>query len=353
MIRIVNNVNDLQSLTEQWNELADLQQNVLLRYEWIVTAARCFFPNDEIRFFVYSEEGRVNAIAPLVKIGRGHKAKLFLIGFPYLYEPADFLYRDQGSLKTLMRAIAQQNIPVVFHRIPANSPIFGFDFWGATSGRLSRARITHQSSTQFLDITTNWNEFYSALTSKNRNDLRRAKRKAELVGDVSFEVSHVDQESNVEFFKEFLALEQKSWKQKARTAISSTQGLNTFFGTFTSLGSASEGLYYAHMRIGEQEIAAQLFRIRYDKLWILKIAHDEEYKFCSPGTLLMEEVIRFAFEQGFKGVEFLGFSERWLKKWTSGLRMQVDFSYYPLSLRSAGNLLAGAKTRILKKLKLK
>jgi hypothetical protein len=350
MIRIVNDADELHSLREQWNELADLQRNVLLRHEWIVSAACTFFSAEQRCFFIYSENGRIDAIAPLVKIGSGLGARLLLIGFLYLYEPADFLYRDKAALEKLMREVARQRIPVIFQRIPLDSPVLDFGCW-KIAGVISGTRVHYPSNSQFLDISTGWNEFYLSLTAKNRNDLGRAAGKAARAGQVSFEFISVDRETNARYLAEFLQLEKQSWKARSGTAISSTKSLRSFFDSFTSLGSESEGFYYAHMKIDGKLVAAQMFRIQYGRLWILKIAHAEDSKFCSPGVLLMQEVVRFAFEEGVGGIEFLGFSERWLKKWSTGYRRQVDFSYFPLSLISVGRLFLGVKARVASKLK--
>lgn len=46
-----------------------------------------FFSADEIYFLVYREQGKIHAIAPLVKIGARLKARLYLIGYHHLFEP--------------------------------------------------------------------------------------------------------------------------------------------------------------------------------------------------------------------------------------------------------------------------
>ncbi len=350
MIEIVRNIEELRSLRDQWNEVADIMENPLLRHEWVVIAADTLFSRDQIHFYIYREEGRIHAIAPLLKIGTGLRARLYLIGFPRLYEPADFLYRDEASLAVLMRAIARQKIPVCFHRIPHNSPILGFGFW-KTANLISQASAKNRTYSQYLEIETSWQEFYANLTSKNRNDLTRAFRKAEKIGQVCFDIVKVEGQTQQRFFSEFLTLEKRSWKARRGSAITSIGYLVDFFSTFTSLAADSGYLYYACMKIDNRLIAAQIFTAKYRKLWTLKIAHDEEYDFCSPGVILMNEVVRFAFEQDMKGVEFLGRAEPWLKKWTTGIRTHVDFVYFPLSLMSAVHVFRGLKSRVIHRLR--
>jgi len=347
VIEILTDKKALLPLRDQWNDLADRMENPLLRHEWIVSAANTFFTDEGIHFFVYRERGQIRAIAPMVKIGSGFRARLLLIGFLYLYEPADFLYRDEESLEILMCAIARQRYPVIFPRIPRVSPILGFDIW-RTRNRFVRAKIIGKSNSPFLDISSNWDDCYRSLASKNRIDLSRAYKKAVGAGPIDFEFCHVDRRTNARYFRKFLSVELNSWKARNMSAISSTDGLRSFFEAFTSQAAEGHYLYYAYMKIGDQVIAAQFFAIQYDRLWILKIAHDEKYAYCSPGTLLMREVIRFAFENNLSGVEFLGFSEPWLNKWATGYRSYVDFAYSPLSLAGLVDRLYGAKARVFR-----
>jgi predicted N-acyltransferase len=350
MVEIVKDLGELRSIRRQWNELADLMRNPLLRYEWIITAVHSLFTPGEVYFFIYREQEKVHAIAPLVKIGSGLRQKLILVGYPYLYEPADFLYRDQRSLEVIMQAIARQTIPVYFQRIPGASPVLGCKHW-RTGKWMFKAKAVNQSSSQYLSIAASWDEFYSSLTSKNRNDLRRAYRKAEKKGAVSFDFISVDRQTNAGYFQRHLVLEKKSWKARNRTAITNVGEWERFYSAMTPEAADNGSLYYAHMKIDDQLIAGQFFLVQYDKLWTLKIAHDDAYAFCSPGVLLMNEVVRFAFDKGLQGVEFLGSSELWLKKWTSGFHYYVDFVYFPFSFGSAIRILIGLKSRIFRKLK--
>ncbi len=327
--------------------LADQMENPLLRHEWIVSAANSFFTDEEIYFFICRKQGQICAIAPLVKVGKGLRGRLLLIGFLYLYEPADFLYKDEESLEILMTTIARQRYPVIFPRIPHGNPIPGFSIW-RTRNRFINAKIIGKSHSPFLDISSNWDDFYRNLTSKNRNDLSRAHKKATAIGSIDFEVCQVDWHTNAHYFKSFLSVELNSWKAKRGSAISSTSQLRGFFEAFTSQASNDNHLYYAYMKIDGQLVAAQFFTIQYDRLWILRITHDERLGSCSPGALLMCEVVRFAFENNLSGIEFLGFSEPWLNKWATGHRSYIDFAYSPLSLAGLVDRSPGVKARLLR-----
>jgi hypothetical protein len=63
---------------------------------------------------------------------------------------------------------------------------------------------------------------------------------------------------------------------------------------------------------------------------LLKIGYDEAYRRCSPGQLLMLEVIRDAARRGLQRVEFLGFSAPWTRVWTEVERPMSTVRFFPL-----------------------
>ena len=69
-----------------------------------------------------------------------------------------------------------------------------------------------------------------------------------------------------------------------------------------------------------------------NRLWELKITYDEQYRKCAPGRLLTHETIRYAFERGLEGHEFLGEEEDWERIWTDSGRDYRAFGLYPASM---------------------
>jgi CelD/BcsL family acetyltransferase involved in cellulose biosynthesis len=85
------------------------------------------------------------------------------------------------------------------------------------------------------------------------------------------------------------------------------------------------------------------------RLWLLKIGHDEAVKRCSPGMLLLLEVVRAAAAEGLEAVQLLGGIEPWTSMWTEDVEECVTLVAYPPGPRSLsaalGHVGAAAQSR--------
>ena len=104
------------------------------------------------------------------------------------------------------------------------------------------------------------------------------------------------------------------------------------------------------MRIAGRPVAMQLAVERANRLWLLKIGYDEEFARCSPGQLLMLEVMRHAAHDGLAAVEFLGSEAPWTRAWTRHERPCVAAAFYPRRARSALPLVRDAGRLLGRKL---
>ena len=69
------------------------------------------------------------------------------------------------------------------------------------------------------------------------------------------------------------------------------------------------------------------------RLWAIKIGYDEKFSRFSPGTLLINETIRYAFEQGLEALEFPGSEDSWKRQWTHRCHQDVTAHIYPYTPR--------------------
>ena len=98
-------------------------------------------------------------------------------------------------------------------------------------------------------------------------------------------------------------------------------------------GRSERGLLrLVFLRINEEVAGMQIAIECDDRFWLLKIAYDEKFATCSPGTLLMLHSVKHAAVRGLKSYEFLGTAERWTRPWTESLRRCVALRAYPLSI---------------------
>jgi CelD/BcsL family acetyltransferase involved in cellulose biosynthesis len=85
------------------------------------------------------------------------------------------------------------------------------------------------------------------------------------------------------------------------------------------------------------------------QLWLLKIGHDDAVKRCSPGMLLLLEVVRAAAADGLEAVQLLGGVEAWTSMWTEDVHDCAAVVAYPPSMGSVpvalGHIGAAVRSR--------
>jgi len=144
----------------------------------------------------------------------------------------------------------------------------------------------------FLDVQGDYESYFAGL-GKMRRNLRLGRKKLESRGAVSVELRKGAAASE-DFLSEFLALEASGWKGRNGTAILNDPKDVAFYTTLVRNFAAQGGLEWHIMRVREHVVAAQMGVRCGASLMLPKFAFNEEFAECTPGHLLMEEVIREA-----------------------------------------------------------
>ncbi len=350
MIEIVQSIKDLPALRAAWDELTPPVP--MLLHEWVSAAAESFHASDELCVVVIRDSNnRVTSIAPLVRTGSSFAPVLENIGAPYLFEPSGLLYRDADSLRELVRVVLKRGIPLQLDRILIEKDPLS----AVASACAQRALyVEREGSTSPFSRLSDWETFEQGISSKRRSDLRRAMRHAQKFGDVEFEILSPTPETHGAAFAELLDIEHQSWKKGSGTAISIDKRYESFFGKFTELASARELIRIGFMRIGGKAVAFNLAVQFGGAMWVLKIGYREEFSKCSPGVLLMHEMVKCGCAANLDRFEFLGTEESWLQLWSPEVRKYSNIRAFPLNLtgacqygRAASGFLVGKVRRLL------
>ena len=137
-------------------------------------------------------------------------------------------------------------------------------------------------------------------------------------------------------------MEASGWKGQNGSALLCDPLRGAFFRRF-ALGASQKGLLrIAFMRIDGRAVAMQLNAESANRLWLLKIGHDEGFARCSPGQQLMLHVVRDAAMRGLQAIEFLGEPEPWTQFWTPTVRKCVALRAYPFTPPAIATLAAHA-----------
>ena len=188
------------------------------------------------------------------------------------------------------------------------------------------------------------------MSARWRSTLRRDERRAKEFGEIKYEIVSPTPDTVGGLLTELFKVEMAGWKSRVGTALQTWRVLGGFYTAYSRAASERGMLRIAFLRINGEAAAAQLLVEHANRIWVLKVGYDEKFARCSPGILLMNEVIRHAFSDPVEAFEFLGTYEPWLDIWLHELRQYESYHMYPsalIALASRGwNVSSGAIYKI-------
>jgi len=201
--------------------------------------------------------------------------------------------RAAAALRALIaevRRVVPNHVGIDLMALRAGSPVLdalrdGVEGYIAHGG--SRAMKS------YLDVRGDFEAYLSKLRQM-RSNIRRYRRRLEGRGTVAVEIRR-GPSAREEFLDEFLELEASGWKGRGGTAILQNANSRAYHKTLVKNFAARGGLEWYAIRVDGRLVAARL-GIRCGKALMLpKVAFDEDYADCRPGTLLTAEMLRDAF----------------------------------------------------------
>lgn len=258
-------------------------------------------------------------------------------GVQELHEPVDALCDSPEAARLLAEALVALPDPVTLGRLPRRSLLIPA-LRTAAPGK-AWLMIRPAKATPTIALDPGWSDPASRFNSRRRSDLRRAVRRAEALGAVSYELISPDAVAFPALFDEAVRVEARGWKQQAGTAMACDQAKLAFFRCFLAQAAERGILRIGFMRIDGQAAAMQLALEYAGRFWLFKIGYDEAYARCSPGTLLMLHTLGEAARRGNCAYELLGEDEGWIEDlWTHDKNACLRLQLYPRSWRGMAAL---------------
>lgn len=327
--RIVRDVASLDAMAEAWDALAAPAVAPMQQYAWARACASAFTGRRALHVVAVKGPSGL-AVAPLVR-HRDIMGRVEFLGSPELDEPADILASDGVSLARLAEALVRCGHPLLLRRLPAESPLVPA-LLRAYQGRgvVVRRQLRGFPWIRLDDGCTAPEE---RLNPGRRSDLRRARRIASGMGSVRVELLSPGPAEVAPLLDEAFDVEAAGWKGRTGTALAVDRVRQQFFRQYAAAAARRGMLRLGFLRIGERAAAMQLGVDWGGRFWLLKMGFDEAFARCSPGTLLMAEMVRLATERGLRAYELLGTSEPWALVWTRLEHPSVSLRAYPANPR--------------------
>jgi CelD/BcsL family acetyltransferase involved in cellulose biosynthesis len=322
-----------ETLVRSWRRLESCASLPMQSHDFASALAATLLPNAHVEVFFVREKDEVAAVLPLCREPRRF-ARWTVIGAHKVCEPDDALCRGPEAARHLARTLISDGRALEMDRIPSGSELIPA-LRQALRGR-GWMSVRPATPTPTIKLDDRWKDPASRFNSGRRSDFRRAARRAAEFGEVSFEISSPGPDAFDALFDEAIAVEMRSWKREAGTAIAADRAKEDCFRRYFRSACERGTFRIAFMRIDGRAVAMQMALETLDRYWLFKIGFDEAFDRCSPGTLLMLHTLGWAAGRELAAYELLGNLEPWIAQfWTREQHDCVWVRAYPFNARGA------------------
>jgi CelD/BcsL family acetyltransferase involved in cellulose biosynthesis len=182
-----------------------------------------------------------------------------------------------------------------------------------------------------------------ALSSKFVANLRRRMRRLQEQGAVSYRRVEGGEAASC-FLEQFFALEAAGWKGRGGTAIAADAPTHAFYRSLAEVAERERWLALRAIDLDGRPVAMHLGLLYRGVYSLPKPAYDERLSSCSPGQLLLREVLAECEAGHLRELDFLGPDMPWKRDWEPSLRSHDWLYVYRPGL--TGNALHAVKHRL-------
>jgi CelD/BcsL family acetyltransferase involved in cellulose biosynthesis len=330
-------------LAREWEQLAARVGATPFLYPGFVLAWQRAFDDRPLLLATVRRAGELVGALPLIRRGA------------VLVSPANWhtpetgvLARDELAASELARVIAAarpRRISLAF--------IDGAD--GDTlalSAEIGRAgyRVLERTLTRspYLELRGDWAEFETGMKSSARRNLRRLRRRLQELGTLTLD--EVDGGVRLdEGLAEFIRVEGLAWKSRRGTAIDSRQDTRGFYDDVARWAAERGWLRIHILRLGSDPVAVSLAIEAHKVFFGVKLGYDPAHSRLSPGMIMLDELVRRAFENRLSRVEMLGTDDAYKRTWCPDTHERIGLQAFAPSLAGRIDHLAYAHGRPLAK----
>lgn len=322
----------LSHLAEAWARVEARHASPPQQHIWAGAAIETLAAGRAPTALIVGPPESPTAIASVVRTRRAPAVRR-LVGAE-LNEPVDVVSDGPAALASLTAAMVKLKAPIFLGKLRAGTP---------TVAALERAYrgvgvvVTRPAlPVPYIPLHDGWVEPERNLDAGRRSDLRRARRRAEAMGEVRIEILRPSPVELPPLLEEAYRIEAAGWKGRLRSALAQDDVRGAFYRRYATAAAARGILRLCFLTIGGRGAAMQLAVECDDRFWVLKIGYDDSFARCSPGTLLMAATVRDAAVKGLVSYELGGEVEPWIRVWTERAHRCVTIVASPVGVRTLG-----------------
>lgn len=319
------------ALEPEWDALVDRCGGELFyRHRFLRIWIDNFAPDQSLRVLTWrAEDGRLLAALPL--LWRWSRLEGVKVPVRELSAPAnthscrfDLLAEDdraEEAAKVFLARMAQMRDWDVVRLVdvPENGRAFAMRDEAARLGMPTGEWGSLHSP--YVPLSGTWEQMQKSWDAKFRANLRRRRKRLEEKGKVT--VERVTGGLSLQaVLDEGMRLEASGWKGRGGTAMAQDAATRGFYTELARNASHEGELALWFLRLDGRAVAFQfaLEDAKHGRFLLLKPGYDEALRECSPGQLLMEEVLRDCVTRGLREFDFLGMDMPWKRDWAERVR---------------------------------
>ena len=324
-VQVVSDRPGFMALEAEWNALVAATGDTLFyRHEFLRVWMDNFTPGAQLRILTLRDgAGKLGAALPLL-LERGSMygapvRQLVSTANPHSCRFDVIAEQPEEAARAFLAHLRQDRSWDVLrlNDVPETGAGRALHAAAQTAGLATGSWESLQSP--YFPLPSTHEAFLATLQSKFKANCRRRRKKLEEKGQVRFEryEGGVDLDAKLE---EGFALEQSGWKGQRGTAMAQDARTRGFYTELARESARSGRLTLYFLRLDDRAVAFQFGLTHAGRYLLLKPGYDEGLRECSPGQLLMEEVVRDCITRGVREFDFLGPDMVWKRDWTDQVR---------------------------------
>jgi CelD/BcsL family acetyltransferase involved in cellulose biosynthesis len=331
----VEGIEAIERFVEPWRELARARRRnrPFAGPGFVLAALKAYHSDAAPILHVVEKNGQWEAALPLIRRPL-QKAGLTIneLGFPRnpnvlvndLLLPADDASARE-SLVALLQTIALERCDtLILDHMPRdpNAPELMIAVAEDLGYRSDGVEVSRDLS--FVSVEGSFDDYLSTRSSDHRWQLKKILRKAGQAG-VTVECLRTRSEIAAAMPLWF-TIERNSWQGSTTGAAMTEEDRNFMRHLITELDDSEVGELWL-LRVGGEPAAALRMLADRERICVHTMHYDQRFKHLTPGSILLEAMLRSAWERGLAEVDLHG-SSAFFKRWATGERRHQSVRLY-------------------------
>ena len=336
-LRIVEwDLNGFLRLRGKWNNALrkSSDNDVFLTWEWITSWWKHLGGRNELLPVTVSDDDEILAAACFMRTSSKslglNRQELRLVGV-----------KDSDYGGIIIREGKLDCVRIIIDYIRTSADYFKFDSipensatamaLGKFLGQVFSSEVRAGEDCHYLPLSKSWQEHYSGLSTKFRENISRQERN--LKKDFKVEVEVITAPEDVtRSMKDFFRLHQERWTSKHEPGLFADMNRRNFHLDLAPLFAEQGWLRLFFLTLnGERVAVSYCFNYAKKLYWYLS-GFDPAFSRYGVGSVLTAHLIENSIDDGLHEVDFLSGSEPYKERWNTMTRRTVTFLGAPKSL---------------------